>query len=133
MNRALIYQAATARFIAQREDVLLLGPPGTGKATWPKRSAARPFSRAMVWSTVAHTLLGELAETTLAGTRKDYLTELAAVPLLIIDELGMRKLPHTAAEDLLELIIRRYERASTLLRRIAPSTTGASSSATRRQ
>src|SRR4029453_13072809 len=63
----------------------------------------------------AHTLLEELAEATLAGTRKAYLTELAVVPLLIIDDLGMRKLAHTAAEDLLELIIRRYERASTLL------------------
>ena len=41
--------------------------------------------------------------------------ELATVPLLIIDDLGMRKLAHTAAEDLLELIMRRYERASTLL------------------
>ena len=38
-----------------------------------------------------------------------------AVPLLIIDDLGMRKLAHTAAEDLLELIMRRYERAATLL------------------
>ena len=62
-----------------------------------------------------HTLLEELAEATLAGTRKDYLAELAVVPLLIIDDLGMRKLAHTAAEDLLELIMRRYERASTLL------------------
>ena len=52
---------------------------------------------------------------TLAGTRRDYLTELSTVPLLIIDDLGMRKLAHTAAEDLLELIMRRYERASTLL------------------
>ena len=34
---------------------------------------------------------------------------------MIIDDLGMRKLPHTAAEDLLEVIMRRYERASTLL------------------
>src|ERR671918_703464 len=50
-----------------------------------------------------------------AGTRKDYLAELAAIPLLIVDDLGMRKLAHTAAEDLLELIMRRYERASTLL------------------
>jgi DNA replication protein DnaC len=39
----------------------------------------------------------------------------ATVPLLIIDDFGMRKLPHTAAEDLLELIMRRYERFSTLL------------------
>ena len=63
----------------------------------------------------AHTLLEELADATLDGTRKIYLADLAAVPLLIIDDLGMRKLPHTAAEDLLEIIMRRYERASTLL------------------
>ncbi len=37
------------------------------------------------------------------------------MPLLIVDDLGMRKLPNTAAEDLLELVMRRYERASTLL------------------
>jgi DNA replication protein DnaC len=37
------------------------------------------------------------------------------VPLRIIDDLGMRKLPHTVAEDLLEVIMRRYKRASTLL------------------
>jgi IstB-like ATP binding protein len=38
-----------------------------------------------------------------------------SVPLLIIDDLGMRKLPLTAAEELLEIIMRRYERASTLI------------------
>ncbi len=32
MNRALVYELATARFIAQREDALFLGPPGTGKS-----------------------------------------------------------------------------------------------------
>ena len=36
---------------------------------------------------------------TLDGTRKTYLADLAAVPLLIVDDLGMRKLPHTAAEE----------------------------------
>jgi DNA replication protein DnaC len=39
---------------------------------------------------------------------------LASPALLIIDDLGMRKLPPTAGEDLLELVMRRYERASTL-------------------
>jgi DNA replication protein DnaC len=63
----------------------------------------------------AHTLLEELADATLDGTRKDHLADLAAIPLLIVDDLGMRKLPHTAAEDLLEVIMRRYERASTAL------------------
>ena len=36
------------------------------------------------------------------------------VPLLILDDLGMRKLPLTAAEELLEIIMRRHD-ASTLL------------------
>ena len=115
-DRALMYELATGRFISQREDVLLLGPPGTGKSHLAQaigRAAIQQGYRVIYRE--AHTLLEELADATLAGTRKDYLTELATVPLLIIDDLGMRKLAHTAAEDLLELIMRRYERASTLL------------------
>ena len=50
-----------------------------------------------------------------SGWTVSRIADLTAVPLLIIDDLGMRKLPHTAAEDLLEVIMRRYERASTLL------------------
>ena len=62
-----------------------------------------------------HTLLDEIAEATIDGTRKEHVEHLATVPLLIIDDLGMRKLPTTAAEELLEIVMRRYERASTLL------------------
>ena len=32
MNRALIHDLATARFVEQRDDALFLGPPGTGKS-----------------------------------------------------------------------------------------------------
>jgi len=39
----------------------------------------------------------------------------ATVPLLIVDDFGMCKLPHTAAEDRPEIVMRRYERFSTLL------------------
>ncbi len=116
MNRALVYDLATARFVGQREDVLFLGPPGTGKSHLAQaigRAAIQQGYRVLYRE--AHTLLEEFADATLDGTRKDYLADLAAVPLLIIDDLGMRKLPHTAAEDLLEVVMRRYERASTLL------------------
>jgi DNA replication protein DnaC len=116
MNRALIHDLATARFIQQREDALFLGPPGTGKSHLAQAigRAAIPQGHRVIYRE-AHTLLEEIADATLDGTRKDFFAELTAVPLLIIDDLGMRKLPHTAAEDLLELIMRRYERASTLL------------------
>ena len=46
--------------------------------------------------------------------RQQQMEVFSTVPLLIIDDLGMRKLPSTAAEDLLEIVMRRYERASTL-------------------
>ena len=69
----------------------------------------------MIHFSEIRSFLEELAEATLTDARKAYLTELTRVHLLIIDDLGMRKLPHTAAEDLLELIMRRYERASTIL------------------
>jgi DNA replication protein DnaC len=62
-----------------------------------------------------HVLLEELADANIDGTRKDYMTGLASVPLLIIDDLGIRKLPPTAADDLLEIVMRRYQRASTLV------------------
>ena len=116
MNRALIHELATARFIGQREDALFLGPPGTGKS-----HLAQAIGRAVILQGYrvlyreAHTLMEEIAEATLSGTRKAYLADLATVPLLIVDDLGMRKLPHTAAEDLLEVVMRRYERASTVL------------------
>jgi DNA replication protein DnaC len=116
MNRALIFDLATARFIAQREDALLLGPPGTGKSHLAQaigRAAIQQGYR--VTYREAHTLLEDIAEAAVDGTRKALVADLTTVPLLIIDDLGMRKLPHTAAEDLLELIMRRYERASTIL------------------
>jgi DNA replication protein DnaC len=116
MNRALIHDLATARFVAQREDVLFLGPPGTGKSHLAQalgRAAILQGHRVLYRE--AHVLLEELADATLDGTRKDFFAELTSVPLLIIDDLGMRKLPLTAAEDLLEIVMRRYERASTLL------------------
>ena len=55
----------------------------------------------------AHALIEQLADATLEGRRKESFEVLVATPLLIIDDLGMRKLPHTAAEDLLELVMRR--------------------------
>ena len=116
MNRRLVFELATGRFVTQHEDGLFLGPPGTGKS-----HLAQAIGMAVILQghrvryREAHVLLEELAEAQLAGTRKPYLAELTSVSLLIIDDLGMRKVGHTAAEDLLEIIMRRYERAATLL------------------
>jgi DNA replication protein DnaC len=62
-----------------------------------------------------HILLEELADAALDGGRKQYMEKVSTAPLLIIDDFGMRKLPASAGEDLLEIVMRRYERTSTLL------------------
>jgi DNA replication protein DnaC len=116
MNRNLVFELATANWVGKREDALFLGPPGSGKS-----HCAQAIGHAVIQQGYrvlyreAHRLLEELADAALDGKRKEFMDLLTTVPLLIIDDLGMRKLPLTAAEELLEIIMRRYERASTLL------------------
>ena len=116
MNRALVFELATARWITQHADALFLGGPGTGKSHLAQAIGFAVIQQGhRVLYREAHVLLEDLAEAQLAGTRKESVAQFTTVPLLIIDDLGMRKLPHTAAEDLLEIIMRRYERTSTLI------------------
>ena len=116
MNRSLVFDLATGAFIARHEDALFLGPPGSGKSHWAQAIGEAVIQQGYrVLYRETHTLLDELAEATIDGTRKECMQFLVTVPLLIIDDLGMRKLPLTAAEDLLEIVMRRYERVSTLL------------------
>ncbi len=63
----------------------------------------------------AHHLFEELVLAAALGERAALISRLTDVPLLIVDDLGMRKLPASAAEDLLEVIMGRYERASTIV------------------
>ena len=116
MNRSLVFDLATGTFISRREDGLFLGPGGTGKSHLAQAIGQATIQQGYrVIYRETHVLLDDLAEAIAEGTRKEFMESLASVPLLIIDDFGMRKLPLTAAEDLLEIIMRRYERASTLL------------------
>lgn len=116
MDKRLVFELASGRFVTQHEDGLFLGPPGTGKSHLAQAIGSAAIHQGLdVLYKEAHVLVEELGDATLAGNRKEVLREISAVSLLIIDDLGMRKLPHTAAEDLLEVIMRRYERASTIM------------------
>jgi DNA replication protein DnaC len=116
MNRSLVFDLATGTFIGKREDALFIGPGGTGKS-----HLAQAIGQAVIMQGYkvqyreVHVLLDELSDAVAEGTRKEYMESIATVPLLILDDFGMRKLPHTAAEDLLEIIMRHYESCSTLL------------------
>jgi DNA replication protein DnaC len=113
---SLVFDLATAAWIGRCEDALFLGPAGSGKS-----HCAQAIGHAVIQQGYrvlyreAHILLEELADATLDGNRKQHMELFTAAPLLIIDDLGMKQLPLTAAEELLEIIMRRYERASSLI------------------
>src|SRR6201981_125592 len=82
MNRSLVFDLASAAFIARREDALFLGPPGTGKS-----HLAQAIGHAVIGQGYrviyreAHVLLEEIAEAALDGKRKEYMELLATVEL----------------------------------------------------
>ena len=116
MNRSLVFDLASGAFIGRREDALFLGPGGSGKSHLAQAIGHAAIQQGYrVLYREAHVLLENLAQAVAEDSRAEFMQSLTSVSLLIIDDFGMRKLPLTAAEDLLEIIMRRYERASTLL------------------
>jgi DNA replication protein DnaC len=116
LPKSLIFDLATARFVGEHAGVLLLGPPGTGKthlAISLTIAAIQAGYTALYVS--AFDLAEDLSEAEIAGKRKDMIEEYTRSNLLVIEDLGMRRLPATAAEDLLEIFVRRYEKGSIII------------------
>lgn len=116
IDRALVFELATCRFIERREDALILGNAGVGKSHLAQAiGMAAIHGGFRVLYREAHQLFEELVLADAGNERAEAIAVFSDVPLLIVDDLGMRKLPATAAEDLLEIIMRRYERAATII------------------
>jgi len=111
-----LVELACGRFVAQRADALLIGPPGLGKshmATAIAIGAIRAGYRALVRT--AFDLCQDFVEAEGLGQRKDFVQKLTKIDVLIIEDLGMKRLGPSAAEDLLEVFVRRHENASTIV------------------
>jgi len=116
LPRARLCELATGRFVTQHHGVLLIGPPGVGKshaAVAIAVGAIRAGYRALIRS--SFDLAQDFAEAEASGERRDLVEQLTRIDLLVLEDFGMRKLGPTAAEDLLEIFVRRHEKASTVI------------------
>lgn len=116
LPRARLCELAAGRFVAQHHGVLLIGPPGVGKshaAVAISVGVIRAGHRVLIRS--SFDLAQDFAEAEATSLRRELVDQLTRVDLLVIEDFGMRKLGPSAAEDLLEIFVRRHERASTMI------------------
>jgi len=116
LNKMLVLELARCEWIERRENLIALGPSGTGKTHIALSLGLAACQKGMTAAfTTAAALVNELMEARderrLLRTQK----QIANVKLLIIDELGFVPLSKTGAELLFELISQRYERCATLI------------------
>jgi DNA replication protein DnaC len=116
LKREVIAHLGTLDFVTARENVVFLGPPGTGKTHLAIGLAMRAcqagyrvgFATAAQW-------VDRLAAAHHAGRLQAELTKLARVPLLVVDEVGYIPFEAEAANLFFQLVSSRYERASLIV------------------
>ena len=111
-----MHDLATGRYLHEKAPVLIVGPCGTGKSHLAQAlgHCAVRQDVDVVFTTCA-SLTQSLNAARATGGYERKLTALAKVPLLIIDDFGLKPLRAPADEDLNDLIAERYEQAATIV------------------
>lgn len=116
IKRSQVYNLATCQYIEQGNDVLFIGPPGVGKS---HLAQALGYQAVKNGHTVIYTsvfdLVRDLAQEEEIPGQRSRLSKYLKCELLVIDDMGIKQLPGRSGEYLFEIIMRRYEKRSTIM------------------
>jgi DNA replication protein DnaC len=116
INRALVMDLASCRFIAEKVCVFIIGPCGTGKSHLAQALGHHAIRNGhSVLFTSASTMLAQLNAARAINGYERYFARIAGVDLLIIDDFGLKPLKPSQDEDFHDVISERYERKSTIV------------------
>jgi len=116
VNKALILDLATGRFLEEKVSVLIAGPSGTGKSHLAQALGHAAIRKGYdVLFTTQSKLLAQLQSARATGAYERRLAALAGVALLIVDDFALKPLRSPQDEDFHDLVAERYERRSTII------------------
>jgi DNA replication protein DnaC len=116
LNRALVHDLATGRYLQEKAPVLIVGPSGIGKSHLAQALGHCAVRQGLdVSFTSCAALTQGLSAARATGMYDRKVAALSRVGLLIIDDFGLKPLRAPADEDLHDVIAERYEQAATIV------------------